>query len=304
LVNWVNNSGLQYDVTDTVSADGGDQQAAITAYWDGMRHWAQTVTETYSATVESTAAQALFGLKAQEDNAAYQVDADDQAFEGGPLSRAEYQTWAQDAIGDYVTDRDDETGRDNDLQTLMAVADTRMRDQLRLNFVTVSTEIMPDLELAETISITTTDIQAKGKVQSIEHTISGAAATTTIRIAISRGGGGTGDTLTTPARPDTSPTHTAPATLTNLGVNIGGCSDSEVYDEDWMGWSTIVPQEIGAATRPLCSSPGDEPAADQLYPTTMKVPGPDVEDEARNEVTATRTASYVVAVPNDTLVLT
>ena len=289
---------------------------AISAGWTGQRHWGQTVTEEYRITLAVPSAQAALGMLDTEDGAAYGVEADDSAFESNPIPQSA-ATWNTDSLGDHYQDQEDEARRLLDLGCLINAGATRILGAWRGNSVSVETAIVTDAELFQTVAINTADIQAKGKVAEIQHNITGDRATTVWAIAISTGPGDAGDSITIPARPDTSPIHTPPAASTALGTAAGGCGDVIDFDEDWEGWTTFVPQVVNEVTydgggnpsqnthtRPTCDAPAVEPTPEQLYPLRFKVTGPDIEAEARDEVTATQAVIYNLSVPADTLVLT
>lgn len=289
---------------------------AVAANWTGQRHWAQTVNETYDIEMNCTAAQVTFGLVSQEDEYASEILSDDTGFESGLPNVGD--GWPTDSLGDRFEDQTDETQRQNDLLAGMGVSITYIWHALRQNFVTVEIPIEPTLSLDDTVRITTPDIDAQGKVFRFGHEVGTEVATTRMTLAISRGGGGSSDPVVVPGRPDSSPVHAAPPSSTTLDTYVGGCSDSPPYDDTWEGWSTIVPQEVTTLredpdrpgewieiveTRPACSVPAENPSASQLYPLRFQVKGPDIEDEARNDVDALSNTTLEVAVPEDLLVL-
>jgi hypothetical protein len=137
-------------------------------------------------------------------------------------------------------------------------------------------------------------LTAKGKARRIRYVLD-AAPYTELGIAISRGNGGTTDTWAVPARPNTAPTHTAPAGsqsyLTYVGAWTG--ADAAPDPDERLGWVTNVSE---AAT-------GYNPLA-EVYDSAFRVEWPEIEDEAAEEVEAGVTATYEVSVPHDTLTIT
>lgn len=280
-----------------IVTEEAQQAQVISANWDGLRTFAQTITEEYSITLDVPPAQTAFGVATHEDSAAFEVESDDAGLEDG--EPPDTSGWPTDAIGDKYEDQGDETTRDNDIQTLMAMGVVRAWQSLRGNSVTVSTPIMPTLELSETIEIDTPDINARGKVRRIEHRISQQGAVTTLALAISRGGAGAGDTLTTPARPDTQPTHGAPTSGTTIQTRVGGHHTVPDYDAAWAQQSNYVTNIYGY----ICVAP-DCPTPEQIYPSpAFRVLGPDIETEAREEVQASSVIAYDISVPQDLLTL-
>ena len=289
--------------TGWVITDEAQLQVALTAGWDGVRQWAQTITETYELQMDATNAQGFYGVIEHEDSAASQPQVDDASYENGYSEAA--RTWPTDSLGDNYQDQGDEVVRLLDISTLLRLNASKLHSQLRQNTVTVEVPIDPLLELAHTVEISTPDINARGKISELKHNIGLDRALSQITIALSLGGGGTSDPLDAPARPNTDPVHAAPDTSTVMGTAIGGCADAEVYDPDLMGWSTNVRNPYtGYPDADLCNNPaGPAPDPEQIYPYRFQARGPDIEDEARNDVDATQTATYEVGVPQDLLTL-
>lgn len=271
-----------------------EAQAAvvIAASWNGTRHWGQTVTEKYEITLNVPARQADMGIVVHEDSVSRQIEADDASFEANRLATS--FSGSTDPIGDIYEDQDDEVARLADLNTIIAIGVTKLWEGLRQNTVTIETAILPTLELSETVQINTSDINAKGKVSRIEHTITMGACTTRITLAIMAGGNGVSDSITVPSRPNTLPSYAAPPSSTVVGTYIGGCGNSPNYDPSWHGWTTNMSPTV-------CQ--GGAPTPEQIYPLRFSIPGPDIEDEARDAVEALSQVSFNVGIPNDTLTL-
>lgn len=282
-----------------VITDEAQAAVAIGAGWTGTRQWAQTVSEKYTISVQVDEAIALYGLVEHETSASYQPDVDDGSFEQEISGEAD--TWPLDTVGDHINDQFDEADRTTDIQCLLQMAGARLYDELRKNHVTITTEIDPTLEVSHTGGLVTRDIECEGKVGVIVHNITLASALTTVTMDIARGGGGSpGDALDVPDRPSSVPTHTPSDSATYLGTVLGGCNDALEYDETWMGWSTNIRQYPAN----LCNDPnGPQPDPEQIYPDRFQVRGPDVEEEAREDLEPEQITAYNHFVPHETLVL-
>lgn len=97
------------------------------------------------------------------------------------------------------------------METLIAVAKTRIWASHRRNTVTASTALNPDVDLPRTIDINTSQLHARGKCRSVTHTLSpeSGEAITTFSIAICSVAG-TG--ITHPETPTAAPAGSSPAT--------------------------------------------------------------------------------------------
>lgn len=267
---------------------------ATGARWSAFRKWAQTITEVYEITFDAVGAQPTYGIVVKEENANYQPEVDDSSFENAESIELE-GVWTTDAIGDAVQDQDNIATRDNDITVLWQMAYTAFYNGLRSNYVTIQTPILTGLELNHTVDINTNEIEAHGRMYELQHDITLHKQLTTVKIAVSNGGGGISDALVMPDKPDTAPTYPAPSSSTSLGNHIGGCTDSPVEQPDWDGWFTSNTWcELGA-------EPDLE--SDKYYDSKFVVIGPDIEDEARDDIEATQTVTYNIAVPQDTLIL-
>jgi hypothetical protein len=109
---------------------------------------------------------------------------------------------------------------------------------------------------------------------------------TVVTLAVPRGGGGTSDTLSAPAAPDTDCTHAPPSASTTLDTHIGNDDTAPNDDPSWEGLVTNYETAHGT------------PTAEQIYQERWNVTGPDIEDLARAAAEATTQATYNVAIPD------
>jgi len=272
--------------------DEAQQMYAAAAGWTCVRRWTQTVTETYNLRVESPSSQARYGVIEQEDSGSYHEEYEDSAWdqdEGAETPSG--GSWTVNALGDYYSDEITRADAQAAIETLCAIASTRIKETHRRNFVSFDVPLAAGLDVADTASVSSDLISASGKVVQFVHQIDPDAgrAVTTIKIACSRGGGGADETIEAPAAPDTQPTHAAPSASTSLPTRIGGNTGDPAYDEDWTGYtgnSTLL--DAGAET----------------YPNRFRVVTPDIEDASRDEVTAdvaVEDATFDVGVPDNPL---
>lgn len=313
---WVCNTGS--GAIGWINTDEAGVLYCTSASWTGVKHWAQTVTETYDIEVECPAAIATYGTLLYEDSVARKDESDDGSFENGDGSEA--YAWPTNSIGDFSQDNYVEADRVGDLTALLGTAKTKIWESLRKNYVTIEVPIDPALSLRQTALIQTPDIEAQGKIVRINHRVAVTSHTSQVTIAVCRGGGGTAPGIAIPGRPDSQPAYPAPASSSGFGTFVGGCSDAADYDSDaMMGFTTnegqtVTQLQVDPANpdgppieitliRPTCSSPLTPPSAAQMYPVQIRFKGPDIEDEARDEREATQADVFSIAVPEDTLIL-
>jgi hypothetical protein len=284
------------DPTDPAAQEEARKKIALSASWTGRKRFAQTITETYEMTVVSPASVGMFGEIVGEDGASLQTDSDDTGWEDSGNTDIP-AGFAGDAIGDYIYDEDDRTESANMLECLLQLADHRIAASHRRNFVEWQVPIEPELDLAHTAQITAGRVSAKGKVAQLGHLLDlpNGRAVTTVKIACSRGGAGDQDDLTAPSAPDTSPTHGAPASATSLQTYIGGNDTVDDWvDGDYDGASYFSGNQGWITTVDV----------NKIYPQRVQVVGPEIEEEARQSVSASVQPVYGVAVPDDTLTVT
>jgi len=279
-------SGSNYcGVNDWVWVNN-DFNSATYAASTGYRAFTQSIWETYTLTFNATAAQTLYGDTVTENrSAARDVDSDPS---WPPEKAVSQDGWGTDTIGDQYEDQDDETARANDLDTIYYYARARIRGAQRGHLLTVQTDLRPDIDLSATVQVNTYGIDATGKVARLRYVLT-AAPRTEVTIAISRGNNGSIDAWSTPSRPDTSPTHDAPASSASLTTYVGNWSGAAAApDPDTrLGWITNVYGTAADGTNE--------------YTSAFRVQWPEIETEAVEEVEAAATGTFVISVPHDDL---
>lgn len=251
-------------------------QVCSGADWRCVKRWTQTVTETFTLTVENASSQAAFGILTQEDGGTYIEEYDDAQFDQSiETATPAGAGWATDAIGDYVKDEVTRADADNAIETLLAIAATRIKQTHRRNFL--------DYEIAYDSALEIGGAVGSAKIYQLTHRLdpNSGRATTLVRVAYSAVTGGTSDALDAPAPPDTAPTHAAPGSTTSLPTRIGCGSSTVPFDEEWEGYT---------GNYSLCT------AGEEVYPNRFRVVTPDIEDEIRDEVTAETIVTYNVPI--------
>lgn len=274
---WINENPNEYDFQ------------VITASATGYRAFTQSIWEKYTITVNADAAQTLYGAVISErKQAARDVELTE---EWPPQNAYPDNTWSVDVIGDSFEDTEQETERLNDLACIYQWASRRIRGAQRSHTLNVRVDLRPDISLADTVSIDSYGLVAKGKIKSIKYTLA-AAPYTTLGVAVSRGAGGSTDLWAVPARPSSAPTHPAPAPQQDLLTHVGNWIDADpIPDPD---------ERLGLITNVVgASQDGTNP-----YEPAFRVEWPEVEEEAVAEVEPSATSTWEIAVDHDTLTIT
>ncbi|MFV3388405.1 hypothetical protein ACNFCJ_23865, partial [Pseudomonas sp. NY15364] len=259
----------------------------LSATASGARRWVQQVTESYKL---------LLTAMGGEDEAT-QVIARDSGSVAIESSQADEWESSKPVSGlPESTDLADEVRRTAAMLTLLWGGAVQLLSAHR--GTTLSWQVPTDLALGiDTVHTLRLEDKAlaQGKCRRIEHRIDieGGTAITTISVAISRGGG-VGDPLTVPARPDTSlPPITGTAVLT---TQLGGRLNNPYtgapippYDDTRLGFS------------------GNWDVTDDLtapdFPRRFDVEAVEIPEIYRDERAGEVTAHYRVAIPNDLLEL-
>lgn len=259
----------------------------LSATASGGRRWVQQVTESYKLLLTATGG---------EDEAT-QVIARDSGSVAIESSQADEWESSKPVSGvPDSTDLSDEVRRTSALLTLLWGGAVQLLSAHRGTTLSwqVPTDLALGVDLVHTLRLEDKAL-AQGKCRRIEHRIDieGGTAITTISVAISRGGG-VGDPLTAPARPDTSlePVSGGAVLATQLGGRLNdpytGLSIPP-YDDARLGFS------------------GNWDATDDLsaeqFPRRFKVEAVEIPEIYRDERAGEVTAHYRVAIPNDLLEL-
>lgn len=271
-----------------------DQQLHVevtSASWGAYMTWTQPIRERYEITVTCSESVTRYGTNTAEDGASYSTEFDTSSW-ASRAPRLEPSAWSTDSLGDYYNDEDDETTLNEMLSVMLALARRQIWDAHRQNLVQFAVICEKSLDLADGRSISTPWMTASGKVFAYEHRLDVVSGTdiTVITISCPRGGGGTGSSVTPPARPDTSPSHQPNVAGGTLATILGNSDMSAPDDEDWIN------AYIGNYV-----DPDGSPTAEQVYEDRIVVAGAEIETESTDEVVATTVDAYGVGVPDHSL---
>ncbi|ACL71481.1 conserved hypothetical protein [Thioalkalivibrio sulfidiphilus HL-EbGr7] len=180
------------------------------ASWTAARRMTQAVTEQYRLTVRAPQSIARHGVVTGRERSVAFTDFDSGDWER-EADQGRPEGAVQDALGDWIVDHDDRDQCDLAIETLLAMARTRILAAHRRNFVAWQWPgVVPGLDRADTVRVSTDGVSATGKVAQLltEIDFSTASLLTTVRIAVSRSG--TADPvsetpLLAPGPPDTTP---------------------------------------------------------------------------------------------------
>ncbi len=259
----------------------------LSANASGGRRWVQQVTESYKL---------LLTAMGGEDEAT-QVIARDSGSVAIETSQADDWESSKPASGQPESvDLSDEIRRSSALLTLLWGGAVQLLSAHRGTTLSwqVPTDLALGVDLVHTLRLEDKAL-AQGKCRRIQHRIDieGGTAITTISVAISRGGG-VGDPLTVPARPDTSLPPITGGSI--LATQLGGRLNNPItgapippYDDTRLGFSGNW-------------DVGDDLTAEQ-FPRRFDVEAVEIPEIYRDEKTGDVTAHYRVAIPNDLLEL-
>ena len=273
-------------------------QLVTSAGWTAIKRWSQTVTETYTLTIQAPQSITHFGEIALTDSGSYTTEYDDSSWESSD-DTATPTSATQNAINDWIIERADRTESDNAITTKLNYKATSVLKAHRENYVTWEMPLLAEAERSKTfyVNALTADgrgVEAKGKCYKITHEldIDTGSAVSEIVIAVSKTGTSTPptpDTLIQPSAPSTVPAISAPASSTPLQTQLGGKTASPAFDVNKDGFAGNYTAQDYAA---------------EIYPFQFRADSYDIEDEARNEITGTTVQNYNIVIPDETLVIT
>jgi hypothetical protein len=258
----------------------------LSATASGGRRWVQQVTERYTL---------LLTAPGGED-VATQVIARDSGNVAIDSAVADEWEDARPSGTSGATDLADEVRRNAAMLTMLWGGAVQLLSAHR--GTTLSWQVPTDLALGiDTVHTLRLEDKAlaQGKCRRVQHRIDieGGTAITTISVAISRGGG-VGDPLTVPPRPDTS---LAPITGGSiLATQLGGR-----LNDPYTGFP-IAPYDDGRLGFSGNWGAKDDLAAED-FPRRFDVEAVEIPEIYRDERTGEVTAHYRVAIPNDILEL-
>lgn len=283
-----------------------------------VKRWAQTIDEIYTLTISAPASVAQLGTISDETSAALENSFDTAAWEAGPPAAAKGNVLAWGTIqngplpevpdphvgesampyaGDPATDR---KAADNAVETLIDQGRAAILGSHRLNAVDAELPIAPHLDVVHTVRVDTPTVLAQGKLRRVRHLmdLETGRATTQIEVALSRTEA-TGVQTDTPVTVPVPPAPPDPPPPGGPGTVIS----------TWVGRSIDTPSAIPSNATGFFTnlsntlSPNYNGAA-ETYPVQLIVEAPEIESSARDNRDVPIAATYQVAIPEDTLVLT
>lgn len=254
----------------------------MAASWQATTRWAQTVTESYSLSLQAPQSIAQYG----EIEAAEQYSA---AAEFDSSIWENYEAYNDLGLGNnyYIKQDVNRSQVAFAMTTAMNKAKTTILASHRDTKVIVNTFLFPDVDLRHTVRVETDEVEAKGKVYTVLHemNVNTGEAVTTTTLALFQSVGSTSNSgLVVPTPPPQEITY--PSQPIILGNHFGQ-DPSQAGAENWTGM-------IG--NRFLTTS---------LFRTTYQeqfvVHVPAIPDTLRQEQSLSVGASFNVLIPNDEL---
>lgn len=258
----------------------------LSASATGGRRWVQQVTENYALLITAAGGEDIATQVITRDSGSLSI-------ENGQAD--EWEGSAPSGPGGF-TDLSDEVRRTAALLTLIWGGAVQVLSAHRETTISwqVPTDLALGVDLVHTLRLEDR-ARAQGKCRRIQHRIDlGVGSVTTLSVAISRGGG-VGDAITAPDRPDTS-LAVLDGSVSALPTQLGGRLNDPIsglpippYDDERLGFSG--------------NWDANDDATAERFPRRFKVEALEIPEIYRDERTGTTTAHYRVAVPNDLLEL-
>lgn len=264
-------------ITDTSS------NLCLGASWSCFLRFGQNMTERYSLSLSAPQSVAKYGVIEEQESYSSTAEYDNAIWEKS----------TNFADGNFYTDQDYTRGDiNNAFLCVMNKAKTSLLASHRDVNVYFKKFLWPQIDLKHTVLVSTTPLEAKGKVMSIEHDINvqTTEAKTTITLALSRITGSASDSaLSLPARPSED-AYIGDVAKKALGIHLGVDIADYPNANGYFGniWVNGTATTAGYKTN---------------YPEAMVVDTPDIPSTLRDTRTVYSSASYTVAIPNDHLVV-
>lgn len=257
------------------------------ASWQGTMQWSQNITENYSLTVQAPQSISQFGTIEQDFSYSIDEEADTAGWE-------DYSSFRSiQAENNYYVDQDIKR---NEFHVAADVALRQAKNTIlgshRDTRVMVETFLWPQIDLKHTVLVDTDEVQAKGKVFNIKHSINvgtGEAVTMTTLLLSRSQGSASNSALTIPAK------LTDNVTFPTSSIRLGNHFGKDPTTEAAKGWTGMIGNRWKTENNNTFRT---------TYTESFVVDTPAIPDSVRNAKELAGTASYNVAIPNDTLVIT
>ena len=272
------------------------------------RRWSQTITETYTLTVECPASIARFGANVAQDRATYSAPDAETGWEDAELPlRTDGIGGSTDLAGALTAPNGDQYFDDlpagvrgDAIGTVLARARTALLAAHRVHTGEITVPLLPGIDTPHTARIETATATVQGRVRQVVHRLTlGGEATTTVRVALSQSAAGAqpDDVLAAPAVPPSLPAAGSPPRLGSVGgvdTHLGGYHGAPEYiraasftapedNPDWTGY-------VGNRQIPWAGSVTFD---ERFVVDWGEIP--------RDPIDTTAAATYRVAVPHDTV---
>lgn len=270
------------------------------ASWIATKRYAQNIKHSYTITVQAPQSQSEFGNKEQDDNFSYSDTFESEVWEDYDA----YTTRVPSGLSQsgsqggnfWIDATTDKKTFNSSMNILLNRAKSEILKSHREDRVLFTRSLWPNISLKHTVYLNADRIEAKGKVYSYTHSINigTGEATTRVELALSRSVGSTSDsTLTLPTAPTSTPSY--PTATVSLPGHYGEDPELTSGSEDWVGH--IANKLIWTYTS------GKPDLRMTQYPVRFIYDTPEVPSSLRDQSELTATASYNVAIPNDTLTI-
>lgn len=279
-----------------------DQNEFLTigATWSARKRFSQNISESYTLTIQSPQSQSIYGVNEEDQSYSLQSDFDPQGWEDSKTYDSLYsgtQVPSPTSNVTYYIDKDDNLGDFN--QAMLAAinkASTRILSQHRDSRIEFSRFITPQMELHHTVELTGKWVTGKGKCRSIVHELNiDGEAKTKVELAVYRSiGSGSTSSLVPPTRPSDVP-PTAPTSVQL--VSRWGYNPATTGSASWVGYvgnAFIVEQDFSQGYETTRYS-------NTTYQESFIVDTPPIPATYRDNRTLAASASYNVAIPNNSL---
>lgn len=252
------------------------------------RRTAQTLTETYTITLQAPGSSAAFGEQIKRERYSDDVEYDPQSWEAQPINGLPADA-VQDDLGDWVIDKDEGARRSQVLQAAIAREAVEIATSHRQTRVTFQTPVTDQVyDTTHTIRVQALGVKAQGKVARVQEVwdIEAGTEIATVDIAIRRGGDvALTDPIVLPARPHFD-LGTPPAGTTMLATQLGGRPASGEFNEDLDGfsgnYSVVFPNT-------------------HTYSRQLQITTPDIDSPHRDPAEAEQVAAYQLSLDSDLL---
>ena len=218
-----------------------------------VRRIGQTITETYTLTIQSSASMSAVGSQVLRETYSAETEFDTSAWEAadesadassytdGTIPRVKDTSWGHlDSVGDRILDKDDTALRTKLLQAAYALSSTKILATHRGTRVRFAVPVPAvALDVTHTAYAKANGCAAQGKIASLAFTwsIDTGEDEVEVALAISAGYGGTTDVFTQPSIPEVTdlPAFAKGTALHNQIADQG--TSSESYNDALDGYS-------------------------------------------------------------------